>query len=182
MQLRSLFETLFALYGLNSSNRAFEHMPQKKKPRRRQDETVFYVVEIEGWEWSYSFGVNRSRHVEDPYLEFRHLEIHGKLLRPQIVKAETVELVLMPDQRLNEANRQRNKPRGVGSLNLYKGELRALVSIPVDVLDPILQTLIAERLKFAVMDGTRLRYRQGLITHLRLDEALDEDDLPPGEE
>jgi len=155
---------------------------RKRRTRRRQDETVYYVIEIERWDWGYSFGVNNIRTIEDPYLEFRHLEIEGKLLRPGAVKVERAGLVLMPDKRLNEENRARNTPKVVGSLNLHKGMLQGLLSMPSDALGPVLQMLIAGRLDFAVLEGTRLHYRHGTVKHLRLDGTFDEDDLPPEDE
>lgn len=154
-------------------------MAKRKRTKRRQDETVFYVVEITNREWGYSFGVNNVRHFDDPYLEFRHLNVRGKLLRPGGIKAETVELTFMPDKKLNEENRQHHEPKAVGSLSLNKGVLQGLLPLPADALEPILQMLTADRFRYVVMDGTKLRYRQGLVRDFRLSETLDEDDLPP---
>lgn len=123
--------------------------------------------------------MNNVRHFDDPYLEFRHLNVHGKLLQPGGIKAETVELTFMPNNNLNEENRQHHEPNSVGSLNLNKGVLQGLLSLPADALVPILQMLTADRFRYVLMNGTKLRYRQGTLQSFGLDETLDEDDLPP---
>jgi hypothetical protein len=64
--------------------------PKGKRPRRERHvrkaraETISYIVEIEDWDWEFSFGVNTMKDKDDPYLDFRHLELHGTLLRPSI--------------------------------------------------------------------------------------------------
>ena len=153
-------------------------MAAKKRRTRRKGEPAFYVVAIKRWDWSYSFGVNDFRLGEGPYLELAHLEIEGRLLRPSTVRAELTRLVLMPDKRLNEGNRGRNEPTAIGSLRLHRGTLEALLPIPADALGPLLQMLIAERLHYAVLDGTKLYYGRATVRHFRLDETHDEDDLP----
>ena len=50
------------------------------------------------------------------------------------------------------------------------------MSIPLDALVPILQMLIAGRLKFVVMRGSKLRYRSARLHSYTLGSKLDEDD------
>lgn len=156
-------------------------MPRPKGKRRNHERSVFYVVEIESWDWSYSFGLDESRHADEPYQEFRHLNVMGKLLRPQKVKADAVEVTLMPDARLKEESRKRDEPRAVGSLILSRGLLQALLSFPADALEPVLQTLIAGKLRYVTIDGSPLHYRQGLVKHFSLDSSYDPTGLPPEE-
>jgi hypothetical protein len=57
----------------------------KRKKRRRAPpgEFVEYIVEITDWDWGYSLLLNTSTgkyRDDDPYMEFRHLQITGKLL------------------------------------------------------------------------------------------------------
>ncbi|MGD9668837.1 MAG: hypothetical protein AB7U75_07220 [Hyphomicrobiaceae bacterium] len=152
--------------------------PKRRRRRsREQDEPRTYVVRIEDWEWSLSFGVNNMSHRTDPYSDFRHLALRGKLLRPTSLKAETAELTLLPDPRLNWDQRQKDEPRCVGSLDLYDGQLRRLLSLPSDALPSLLQMLIGERLHYAVITGDKLRYRKGLVSYFSLDMTIDEDEL-----
>ena len=65
----------------------------------------------------------------------------------------------------------------VGSLTLYQGALQGLILMPLDALKPVMQMLIAERFKYVIIQGARLRYRKTIIHHYRLERGLDEDDL-----
>ena len=95
-------------------------MPKKRRRKQAQTDPISYLVEIENWDWSYSFGINDPKHFDDPYSEYRHLQIVGRLLRPSSVTAQTVELTLIPDVRLNEINPRDVKPHAVGSLRLLE--------------------------------------------------------------
>jgi hypothetical protein len=60
----------------------------------------------------------------DPYLDFRHLELRGTLLRPSEIKTDKVELTFLPDRRLNESERKRDQPQSVGSFHIHHGALQ----------------------------------------------------------
>ena len=70
----------------------------RKKKRRHapREEIVHYVVEIDGWDWSYTLLLNDDKRPTDPYHEFRHLQITGRLLRPIGLNTDRVELALLP--------------------------------------------------------------------------------------
>jgi hypothetical protein len=51
------------------------------------------------------------------------------------VKANEVELSLLPDHRLNEEQRNRDDPKSIGSIQVYGGKLQDIVSIPAHALD-----------------------------------------------
>jgi hypothetical protein len=156
---------------------------RRKKGRRRTNPEmpVTYVVEIRDWEWDLSFGVDSMRHRDDPYSDYRHVALKGKLLHPTKIKAETAELTLLPDPRLNWEHRQKDEPQAVGSLQLYDGRFIGLLSIPSDALPPLLQMLIGDRLHYAVMTGDKLRYRHGRVRSFRLQTSMEEDDMPADE-
>jgi hypothetical protein len=58
------------------------------------------------WDWDFTFSVSQLKNRDDPYLDFRHLELHGPLLRPSRIKVEDVEMSFLPDPRLNEDARE----------------------------------------------------------------------------
>lgn len=158
-----------------------EAKPKRKhKPSRRRpaDETIYYVIEIADWEWGFMFGVNNMPRWDDPYSDFRHLILAGTLLRPVATKTQSVQLTLMPDERLNREARQRNSPTQVGSIRLYRGQFEALLPIPADVLPPVLTMLTAGLLKFAVLTGEKLRYGHSSVRNFRLEMKLNSEDLP----
>jgi hypothetical protein len=155
----------------------------KKKKRRRAppEEFVEYVVEIANWDWGYSLLLNTSTgryRDDDPYMEFRHLQITGKLLRPVGLKTDAVQVSLLPSSGMSEEKRKDYKPIALGALDLYPDMIKGSIGIPADVLSPILQTLIAKELKFILLTGSKFRYRSARLTGLRLEMRLTEDDAP----
>jgi hypothetical protein len=152
----------------------------KKKKRRRAppEEFVEYVVEITGWDWGYSLLLNTERRPTDPYHEFRHLQITGRLLRPTGLKTDCVEVSLLPTIDMSEEKRKAYEPIALGSFDIYPGIIRGSIGIPADALSPILQVLIAKELKFVLMTGSKFRHRSARLTGLRLEMKLDEDDEP----
>ena len=153
-------------------------MPRRKS-KRRLNLNVYYVVEIDNWDWGYNFGLDESRYRDEPYREFRHLRLTGKLLRPRNVKADAVEVTLMPDAKLKEESRKRDEPRSVGALISSRGQLQVLLPFPSDALEPVLQTLIANKLRYVTINGSPLHYRQGLVKSFSLDSNYDPAELPP---
>ena len=160
----------------------------KPSPRRKQrggrprKEWSYYVVEITDWDWGFFFGMSNMRDLEGPYMDYRHVELTGKLLRPATVNASSVEITLRPDARLNVGARERNDPKMVGSLQLHRGNLRVSVSIPLDSLGTILQMLIANRLHYMVVEGDKLHYGEAIVRTFHINMTLTSDDLPPEEQ
>jgi len=142
---------------------------------------VSYIVGIKDWNWEFSFGVNPMKDREDPYLDFRHLELRGSLLRPSTIKVDEVEVTFLPDRRLNESERKRHEPQSVGSFNIHHGRLQFLAPMPADVLPCILPMMIAGRIRYVELNGDWPRYRQGRIRSYRLERDYNPDDLPSDE-
>lgn len=84
-------------------------MPKKRKAHKR-DWPVFYVVDINNWDWSFSFGLDGSKYSSDPYSDYRHLEIVGSLIAPVDVKAVKVVVHLLPDKDLNQESHNKIWP------------------------------------------------------------------------
>lgn len=155
----------------------------KKKKRRRvpPEEFVEYVVEITGWDWGYSLSLNSRTgkyRDDDPYLEFRHMQITGKLLRPAGLKTDNVEVSLLPSNDMSEERRKDYKPIALGGLDVYQDMIKGSIGIPADALPPILQMLIAKEFKFVLLRGSKFRYRSARLTGLRIEMRLTDDDMP----
>lgn len=124
-------------------------MPRKKHSRRQSAEYhATYLVAIEDWDWSFSFGVNQGRLASGR-------SILGLLSPAGIwapvapyerespsVKAERPVLYCMLDVHLNHAYRQDDEPNTTGSLMVHNDVLQALLPIPQDALDSLLQMLV----------------------------------------
>jgi hypothetical protein len=150
---------------------------RKKKIRQApREEIVQYVVVIESWDWGYSLFLNDERRPTDPYHEFRHLLITGRLLRPAGLKTDRVEISLLPTHDMGEEKRKAYEPIALGSLEALPDLIRGSIGIPADALSPILQMLIAKEFKFVLMTGSKFRHRSARLTGLRLEMKLTEDD------
>ena len=115
------------------------------------------------------------------YSDYRHLLVRGNVLLPNKLKANAgpAELIFMPDVR--EADFEaadRPPPRGVGHLNVSEGRLTGSMSMAADALAPVLQMLIAGRLKYVVLYGEPMRYRNALIRSYQLVSQLDPKEYP----
>lgn len=155
---------------------------RKKRTRGRpRVENVYYVVAVEDWDWSLWFGVSNMPEREGPYDDYRHLNLRGQLLHPSKLKCETVELHFLPDKRLNEGARERNQPLSIGHLRFRSGHMYGVVSMPADALPLLLTLATAEKLRYVVMQGDRLRYGNASVKSFRVEMSIDEDDLPPDE-
>ncbi|QAU48864.1 hypothetical protein [Bradyrhizobium guangzhouense] len=152
---------------------------KRKRRRKPREEIVDYVVEIDGWDWGYSFSLNMERQPIDPYHEFRHLQIKGRLLTPTGLKTDRAEISLLPSSDLEEERRKELTPIALGSLSLGPDCVLGNIGIPWDALTPILQMLIAGRFRFVLMRGTRFRHRSAKLNSLRLETRLTEDDPLP---
>jgi hypothetical protein len=93
----------------------------------------------------------------------------------------TNQMRLLLEIALKKENRGHDEPRCVGSLDLNSGMLRALLFMPADALNPVLHTLNAGRMRYVVINGARLYYRQALVEHYRMESNYDPDDLPKDE-
>jgi hypothetical protein len=150
----------------------------KRRRHALREEFLQYIVAIDGWDWSYSLSLNEEKHPVDPYHEYRHLLITGRLLRPTGLKTEKVEVNLLPSVEMSHGQRKDHEPLALGSLDTYNNRIVALISIPPDVLPPILQMLIDERFKFVLMSGTKFHYRRARLHGFRLEMNLTVDDMP----
>ncbi len=150
---------------------------RKQKKKKRRDEPVDYVVEITDWNWEYSFGTNRMREPDDPFMEFRHLELKGRVLHPKAFKDSAAEVTLIPDTTLVEEKRQNMEPLAVGSLCSRDGKLDGVLSAPSDALVPILTVLTAKHARFITLHGERMYYRRCAVNSYRLAPNVDEDDF-----
>lgn len=86
---------------------AADPKPTRKKRRRSQREPdVYYVVAIDGWDWSYSLSLNTDRKAVDPYHD-RHLQVRGRLLHPKGLRTDRIALTFLPSEDLEAESGRR---------------------------------------------------------------------------
>jgi hypothetical protein len=142
----------------------------KMRPSAPSLEMVEYVVDIIDWHWAYSLSlISEKYRDDDPYRDFRHLKIVGKLLQPAGLKTEVVRISLIPSSGMSEERRKNSSPMTLGAFELRPDMIEGLIGIPADVLSPILQMLIAKKLKFVQLTGSKFYRRSARLTGLRID-------------
>lgn len=165
-------------------------MPKAKRRRKRNiSQPIRYLVSINEWDWSYSLGPNGISLFPSRFAEYAHLELKGNLLMPRTIKAERVEVVLIPKHEYNADKREQGyredeeRPKGaMGRISLRAGTLQALLTLPADMLAPVLSAVIAGHFKYITMSGEPLRYRQGGIDRYDLCSSYDPEDWPDAHE
>jgi hypothetical protein len=108
--------------------------------------------------------------------------VKGSLLKPTGLRADEVEVTLLPDRNLDEERRKNHEPISLGTLELQDDKMVGFLPIPMDVLPSVLQMLIGDRFKFLAMSGTELYRRSTRLTGFSLEMDMEEDeDAPPHE-
>lgn len=77
-------------------------------------------------------------------MDFRHLHLRGKLIAPSRIKAETVQVILIPRRIQTYERDDEAEPRGIGNISVSRERFEALLTMPCDALVPVLQMLIAK--------------------------------------
>ena len=142
-------------------------------------------MQITRWDWSYSFSTNVPKYEDARFSEYRHLLVHGNVLRPSRIKAETAELWFFPTIKPEDflPLSDQTRPPSVGSLNIRGSKVEGFrllgyLSMPDNALEPVLQMLIADRFKFVLMQGEPLRWRKCLVRRFEFTAEHDEADYP----
>lgn len=160
-------------------NAANQKAKRKRARRRPVEMPVRYIMSIESWNWSYWLGINAGHDRTEPYNDFRHLHLTGKLLRPTSIKADSVQLMLFPDVRYNRDHWHHHKTAHIGTLRLDRGTLTGLFSLPSDALPSVLTMLAAGKFRFVTISSEELRYGKAAAHDSSLEMNIDEKDLPP---
>lgn len=153
-------------------------MPRKKKRKSGEEPTEHYVVPLTGWEFSYSFGLNRSRHFPGVYTEYALLELIGTLhcpLSKQTAGVTRVELTLSGSDELDEEPHS-EPPTAIGMLDKHGDVLRAYVWMPAKRMGEVVTAATTNRLKMADFLGTKLRYRKARIWSISVSTEFDPDE------
>jgi len=141
-------------------------MAKKRQPQTQET----YIVELENSECDYSIGLNLMKNKLGAYSEYCHPKISGKIIRPDLKSIPTAKITLIAnrhmDEELSERNTFRHEPVAVGHLETRSGELQGSMSIPFSAIGMIMQGIATGQIRYVTMHGSKLRYRQTLITSI----------------
>src|SRR6185369_9120590 len=84
----------------STTNTGKKTLPRKKRPARKREEFMTYIIEISDARTSYSFSVNKNKKLEPgPYREFAFLECTGTLIYPEKFAGTIIECTVSGDRR-----------------------------------------------------------------------------------
>jgi hypothetical protein len=149
------------------------------KPTRK-DGNEYFVVPIERWNWSFSYGLNDVPGLRPgTYVDYRHLYVFGDFLRPRRLAGQRVELSFVPSGASEEpTSPPLVKPDRIGNLwsDPPRKRFLAVLSMPGDALASVLTMLVAKRLRYVVLIGSRLSRDGSAVRHYSLE--ADDENLP----
>lgn len=163
-----------------------------KQFRNALAEAVDYTVRIDGWNCDYSFGLNASydplhRDIEAsflfeaPFSEHRDLILRGVFLEPKKVREKKLEIRFARQPRLDKKaikedlyRYEESPPKSVGGFMKQGDYITAYLSIPQDAFLLVVQNAMANKIKFMILRGQKMRYGSGRIYHYYLQEEQDE--------
>lgn len=146
----------------------------------RATENFPYLMSVDDWSLRYFFGVERrpAEEVDDPYFEYRAIELTATILVPALPKISKAEIIVWPNSRLNPETRLRNAPSAVGDMAASRaGVLRCTIFLPEVMYGPLLTLLAADKIRFLDVGGDKLRYGRGDIRKYSWDSSYSEEDI-----
>ena len=147
----------------------------KRRSRRvaaQQDVLVWYGIRIDRWNWHYHHRAAREKET-DADASFAELEISGEPFRPSDLRASRAELIVYGH------GASRRGEGSVGLVNVADQILRAVIWLPTDGVSSLLSLLTANELRYAVLHGNKLRYRQAHVRSVQFSRSVDEDEDVP---
>ena len=158
----------------------------KKKLRKRSGrppmEEITYGIEIIDWELDYSFSVDKDQRVTGgPYWEHKSFKINGKLIHPDKLSGENIEVTILGDRSLIPLVQEPEKyhqvaPKSVGSLRIRGKQRDFLGWIPFDVFNNIIFLLQTDNIKFIILNGPPLYRGSSGIRSLRFSNDFTKED------
>jgi hypothetical protein len=155
-------------------------MPRKRmRKRTKQSENESYEFEVEGWKVDYSFGVNIGRHIyPGDYREHSSVIINAKLLSPILKSSTEANIHLIESSEVDDHWKQTatGQPKGIGHIELLRdNSLFAYCHIPSHQFLNLSTALASDKIKYAKIFGTKLKWRSGTVIYIDLSTDREEE-------
>ena len=157
-------------------------MAKKGKTKRKKPETEYYEIEVDDWEVDYHFSINTlPRDLNDGvYSEYATLILTGKILSPIIEQASKARIRISTDPEMDDhwkVNPTIQSAKAIGSMVIPRGEdiLEFFCSVPTRSLPFIAMAAESKKVRFVLVFGTKLKWRQGTISSVSLSTNREEE-------
>jgi hypothetical protein len=151
----------------------------RRAGRRPLDDFADYDLELTGWSWGFSFGPQTSKLKPHDFSTTRHIQLKGRVLTEVGARYPTASVTLIPDQVRTELSPREEElgRRTVGWFDAYGRELVGIFTLPEDSLATILSILAADKFRYFLARGGKLRYRSADIWRYSLETSVNPGDL-----
>jgi hypothetical protein len=153
-----------------------------KKRKRKKPENERYEFEVEDWEMDYHFELNvgPKDFIPGVFWENSKCTLIGKIVSPILKNANKarVEIVDKPELDDNwKINPTVRSAKGIGSIEIPRGDDTVIFYcwVPSRSFQYIPLAVSSGKIKFALIFGTRLKWRKGDIFSISLSTIRDEE-------
>ena len=157
-------------------------MAQKRKTKKNTLINESYEIEVEDWEVNYHFGINTLPKdlIDGVYWEDSKLTLMGRIILPALEKVSKARIEIADDPKLDD--HWQPKPtiisaKAIGWMVITREDniLIFNCSVPSRSLPFIVLAVQSGKIKYASIFGTKLKWRQGTISRLRLSTHREEE-------
>lgn len=148
-------------------------MAKRAKAKKNNVSIESYQIEVNGWEIYYHFGMAPKGIIEGVYWEGAHLILLGRLFSPTLENASKAKIEIAGDPQLDD--HWQSKPtiisaKATGWMEIPRGDdsVTFNCSVPSHSLTYLALAAQSGKIRYASITGTKLKWRQGTISHLSL--------------
>lgn len=161
----------------------FRTMPRKRrKTKKKVTETERYEVQVGEWDVDFFFHLNQGNRdiFSGVFWEHSHVGFTGELLSPQMKYGNEVRVEVKCEPELDD-HWQRNstveKYKAIGFFKVPRGSdiIEFNCWIPSRQFQYILTAAAADKIKFASIFGTKMKWRKGKIFNLDMSTFQEEE-------
>ena len=131
-----------------------------------------YEIEADDWEADYYFGLNPRSNIEHVYWEISNLIIIGRLISPVLNIVGKVRVLINADPEVDDhwkPNPTITGAKAIGRMAILRDNtMEFYCSVPTYSLPYLAQAAHANKIRYISITGTKLRYKEGVISHISL--------------
>lgn len=131
-----------------------------------------YEIEVDDWEADYYFGLAPKNIIEGVYWEVSNLIIIGRLISPVLNIVGNVRVKIKADPEVDDhwkPNPTITAAKAIGRMAILRDNtMEFYCSAPTYSLPYLAQAAHANKIRYISITGTKLRYKEGAISHISL--------------
>lgn len=154
----------------------------RKRRTKNILETQSYVIEVQDWEAYYHFGINMAPRdlIPGAYWESPKVILTGRIVSPILANVSGARVEITADPQMDDHWQQKPtiiSAKAVGWMEIPRGaeKLTFFCSVPSRSLPYIALAVQSGKIGFLSIDGTKLKWRKGTVSHFSLSAKKEEE-------